>query len=184
LQHEFSSQGAEDWLLALRLAAGGRFVAVSEYLVGYRATPNNMSSDTLRMRRSRVHALGLLFAAVRCGHLRTARWALGEAQGKCFLHQFRDRRLYEALKSLTAALRLDALGTVDLLFGANRLRWVRDEFIANASRSSRRFKEYDPSEDRTKVILPRLDSARNFDARGPALGMAHVAKGLHPSTEP
>jgi glycosyltransferase involved in cell wall biosynthesis len=46
------AQGAEDLLMCFRVAEHSGFAVVPRYLVGYRATPGNMSSDALQMFRS------------------------------------------------------------------------------------------------------------------------------------
>lgn len=46
------AQGAEDLLMCLRVAEHADFAVVPRYFVGYRATPGNMSSDSLQMFRS------------------------------------------------------------------------------------------------------------------------------------
>ncbi len=46
------AQGAEDLLMCFRVAEHTDFAVVPRYLVGYRATPGNMSSDSLQMFRS------------------------------------------------------------------------------------------------------------------------------------
>lgn len=46
------AQGAEDLLMCFRVAEHADFAVVPRYLVGYRATPGNMSSDSLQMFRS------------------------------------------------------------------------------------------------------------------------------------
>jgi glycosyltransferase involved in cell wall biosynthesis len=46
------AQGAEDLLMCFRVAEHSGFAVVPRYLVGYRATPGNMSSDSLQMFRS------------------------------------------------------------------------------------------------------------------------------------
>ena len=46
------AQGAEDLLMCFRVAEHTGFAVVPRYLVGYRATPGNMSSNSLRMFRS------------------------------------------------------------------------------------------------------------------------------------
>src|SRR5262245_31309982 len=46
------AQGAEDVLMCFRVAEHAGFAVVPRYLVGYRATPGNMSSDALQMFRS------------------------------------------------------------------------------------------------------------------------------------
>lgn len=54
---EQGAEGCEDLLLQLRIAARYRFGEVSEYLVGYRKLPDNMSSNTDQMVRSGVLAV-------------------------------------------------------------------------------------------------------------------------------
>ena len=46
------AQGAEDLLMCFRVAEHAGFAVVPRYLVGYRATPGNMSSASLTMFRS------------------------------------------------------------------------------------------------------------------------------------
>jgi glycosyltransferase involved in cell wall biosynthesis len=46
------AQGAEDLLMCLRVAEHAEFRVVPRYLVGYRASPHAMSSDSLQMFRS------------------------------------------------------------------------------------------------------------------------------------
>jgi len=46
------AQGAEDLLMCFRMAEHAAFTVVPRYLVGYRATPGNMSNDSLQMFRS------------------------------------------------------------------------------------------------------------------------------------
>jgi len=46
------AQGAEDLQICLRVAEHAEFRVVPRYLVGYRRTPGNMSSDSLQMFRS------------------------------------------------------------------------------------------------------------------------------------
>lgn len=46
------AQGAEDWKLALKLAAKGTVIALPKELIGYRDMPNSMSMDPVTMTRS------------------------------------------------------------------------------------------------------------------------------------
>jgi glycosyltransferase involved in cell wall biosynthesis len=50
--HARRAQGAEDLLMCFRIAEHAGFAVVPRYLVGYRATPGNMSSASLQMFRS------------------------------------------------------------------------------------------------------------------------------------
>jgi len=167
LQLEHGTQGCEDWLLALRLASMGRIAPVPEYLVGYRSVPGSMSENTLRLRRSRVHALEYLRAGTGCGDLKAFHWALGTAHAKCFLHELLARQLRPALSSLAMALRLDPRGTLALLFGPSRLHWLWENYVASAVEGPRRpFMEYDPQDgfvtfrSRRDVRAQRWDAAR------------------------
>jgi len=56
------AQGCEDMLLQLRIALRYRFATVPEYLVGYRQSPGNMSSNEERMLRSSLLALSMVLA--------------------------------------------------------------------------------------------------------------------------
>lgn len=59
---EANAQGCEDLLLQLRIALHYRFGTVPEYLVGYRLSPGNMSSNQERMLRSSLLALTMVLA--------------------------------------------------------------------------------------------------------------------------
>jgi len=61
------AEGCEDLLLQLRIAAHYRFGEVSEYLVGYRRLPDNMSSNTEQMIRSGILAVNK--ALSECRHI-------------------------------------------------------------------------------------------------------------------
>jgi glycosyltransferase involved in cell wall biosynthesis len=61
------AEGCEDLLLQLRIAARYRFGEVSEYLVGYRRLPDNMSSNTDQMIRSGTLAVNK--ALSECRHI-------------------------------------------------------------------------------------------------------------------
>jgi GT2 family glycosyltransferase len=166
LQHEFGAQGCEDWLLALRLAAHGPIVAVREFLVGYRSVPGAMSKDRARMRRSRLHALQILCLEFELRHTKPARWALGTAHAKCFLHDLRSRELRRASRNLRAALRLDPVGTCRLLFGIERLKWGKPQPFEQAESRRRPFQDFDPREGQWTHVVPRADHARQWDANG------------------
>ncbi len=142
LQHEFGAQGCEDLLLQLHLAARGSVVAVKEYLVGYRSVPGAMSSDQLRMRRSLVHALEMLFQDIDVGSERSARWALGRARAQCMVHELMFGDVDAALGSLRAALVNDPVGTVEMI-------------VAGTDRAARR------------VVRRLLRRVRPVSTRGP-----------------
>jgi hypothetical protein len=62
---EAGFEGCEDFSLQLAIASRYRFAVVPEYLVGYRSTGTNMSSDRVRMARSQSLVLDDYLA--RCG---------------------------------------------------------------------------------------------------------------------
>jgi glycosyltransferase involved in cell wall biosynthesis len=64
---EQGAEGCEDLLLQLRIATRYRFGEVSEYLVGYRRLPDNMSSNTDQMIRSGMLAVNK--ALSECRHI-------------------------------------------------------------------------------------------------------------------
>jgi glycosyltransferase involved in cell wall biosynthesis len=161
LHHEFHAQGCEDWLLALRLAARGRVAVVPEYLIGYRAVPGAMSENTLRMRRSRLAALRVLFGEIDVADSQAARWAQGTTHAKCFLHEFRVLRVREALRSLTAALRLDFSGTLRLLLGSERVSWLARKIPQPDDYDQiRPFQEFDPGEGQCAVVSSLFERLR------------------------
>lgn len=164
LQYEFKAQGSEDWLLALRLAAHGKVASVQEYLVGYRSTPGAMSENTLRMRHSRLYALKILYSEIECQHTKPARWALGTAHAKCFLHEMLSLQVVRALGSLFAALRFDPVGTCALLFGRERRMWFKDEFLGRDTNSPRRpFADFNPGEGRMDQAVTGVERARQWE---------------------
>jgi glycosyltransferase involved in cell wall biosynthesis len=59
------AEGCEDLLLQLRIAARYKFGEVTEYLVGYRRLPDNMSSNTEQMIRSGILAVNMALAECR-----------------------------------------------------------------------------------------------------------------------
>jgi hypothetical protein len=165
LQHVHGAQGCEDWLLALGLASMGPIAAVQEYLVGYRSVPGGMSENTLRLRRSRVHALEYVQGAVRCSQWKSIRWALGTAHAKCFLHEVRWHQPGPALASLGKGLRLDPLGTLALLFGPSRLRWLWENYVSPPVETPLRpFLEVDPKEGFVPSRFLRDTRAERWDA--------------------
>jgi hypothetical protein len=116
LQHEFGAQGCEDWLLQMRLARIGDAVGVCEYLVGYRDVPGAMSSDQVRMWRSRIHAFEILFDEFGCEETTPARWGLGRARAQCMVRELLAGQVVAALRSLQIAVTRDPVGTLDLMF--------------------------------------------------------------------
>lgn len=60
--HEAGAQGCEDLLLQLRFSLHYRFGFVPEYLIGYRESPGNMSSNNEQMLRSGVIMMTMALA--------------------------------------------------------------------------------------------------------------------------
>ncbi len=164
LQYRYGAAGCDDWLLALRLAAYGKVAVVHEYLVGYRSVPGSMSSNTLRTRRSRLAALQMLFAEIDVASTKPARWALGNAHVKCFLHELRALQLRPALKDLAAGLRLDFAGALRLFVGSERLDWLMDKlpWLADAEPTGP-FMEFDTRDGQWEELSPRAEWASRWD---------------------
>jgi glycosyltransferase involved in cell wall biosynthesis len=106
--HARGGQGCEDWKLYLEIAAQWHFTVVPEHLTGYRVVPGNMSSNALRMLRSRdlVSADLLphhpeLASALRRGRNRLSRFLLNRALS--------ERRWRDAAGILGSMARFDGL---------------------------------------------------------------------------
>jgi glycosyltransferase involved in cell wall biosynthesis len=176
LQYQYAAAGCEDWLLALKLSAHGKIAAVQEYLVGYRAVPGAMSQNTLRMRRSRRFALRFLFQELDAGKCKAAKWAMGIAHAKCFLHELRAMEMSAAFKDLVAALQLDPGGTLDLLFGVERVDWLLDK-IRRSGKSEvyGKFGELDTRDGQWQLQNTRADTARRWDSETGRIAMLRTA---------
>ena len=59
---ELGAQGCEDYLVQLKIAYKYEYVCVPYYLIGYRVYHGNMSSDEIRMIRSRLHVFDYMKA--------------------------------------------------------------------------------------------------------------------------
>ncbi len=164
LQYRYGAAGCDDWLLALRLAAHGEVAVVHEYLVGYRSRPGSMSANTLRTRRSRLSALQMLFSEIDLTDNKAARWALGNAHAKCFLHELRALQPRRALADLSAALRLDFTGTLRLFFGTERLDWLLDKmpWLAEVEPIGS-FLEFDTRDGQWEQFSARAECADQWD---------------------
>jgi glycosyltransferase involved in cell wall biosynthesis len=92
------AEGCEDLLLQLRIAAHYRFGEVSEYLVGYRRLPDNMSSNTDQMIRSGILAVNK--ALSECRHIPglSADEMLQRYAWQRLRAQVRAGRLHESLR--------------------------------------------------------------------------------------
>ncbi|MET0660063.1 MAG: glycosyltransferase [Steroidobacteraceae bacterium] len=186
LQHEFGAEGAEDWLLSVQLAALGRVALVREYLVGYRVTPGAMSTDVLRTRRSRLHALLLLIGDGLVSNPVVRRRALGRAYGKCFLRKLQAGELPEAARDFWSALRADWFGTCHLLMGPPRGQWLSEQLFGVKEAVERRpFFDIDTTDRYAVPDHPtdepgwwQLDASNDPDR--PEIVLAVMAREVHP----
>ena len=105
-------EGAEDFLLQLRLASRGPVLCCPAALVGYRMHDHNMSRDHARSARSNFRAIDLVAAenpTIPPWVLRRARARVG---GYAF-HLLRAGRVREAAALLGTLLRHEPLETID-----------------------------------------------------------------------
>lgn len=99
-----NAQGCEDWAVLLMLAEHYRFVAVPEFLLGYRQSPTNMSSDRPQMWRSSD-----LVAARHAARYPLSRQALRTARKTALVTALQyavDRRLHASVVRLGARMAL------------------------------------------------------------------------------
>lgn len=163
LQHEFASQGCEDWLLQLRLSAFGKVVAVPEYLVGYRILPDAMSSNKLRMWYSHIHSLDIFFSETDCQNTQVARWSRGLILAETAFCSLTRGRIFDMFALLTQSAPLDPVGTVyaGAVFFVRRARALYWRFrYGLRSKGLRRFETYDPKEDPVPMDYPALSDRR------------------------
>lgn len=116
---EFRAQGGEgyeDWDLYLRIAEHYEFCVVPAYLVGYRRSPNSLSSNYAAMARSKK----LLLQEVEQRHLavpaRILRWA---KSSQCLLQikvDYRKRNYLGAIVGAAQAFRWDPFTVLSLLY--------------------------------------------------------------------
>lgn len=163
LQHEFASQGCEDWLLQLRLAAFGKAVAVPEYLVGYRILPNAMSSHKLRMWNSHIHSLDIFFSETDCRDTQVGRWSRGLILAETAFCLLTRGRIFGAIALISQAAPMDPVGTVyagvvSVVRRARALYWRFRHGLR--SKNLRRFETYHPKEDPVAMDYPALSDRR------------------------
>src|SRR5688572_3124845 len=94
------AEGCEDLLLQLRIASRYRFGEVSEYLVGYRRMPDNMSSNTDQMIRSGMLAVNKAFSECRQIPGLSAEAMLRRYEWQRLRTRLRDGHLRDSLWSL------------------------------------------------------------------------------------
>jgi glycosyltransferase involved in cell wall biosynthesis len=148
------AEGCEDLLLQLRIAARYRFGEVSEYLVGYRKFPGNMSSNAEQMVRSGILAVNKALSECRDIPGLSAGAMLKRYEWQRLKANLRKRRVRESLRSLarqcamSPAFAVEALWTVfqaistklsRLTVDAMLERWRRD-----AGESMPHFYDFDP----------------------------------------
>jgi glycosyltransferase involved in cell wall biosynthesis len=167
--YEQGAEGCEDLLLQLRIAARYRFGEVTEYLVGYRRLPGNMSSNAEQMIRSGMLAVTKALGECRDVPELSAGAMLKRYEWQRLRASVRSGRLHASLLPLarqfvaSPAFVLGALWT-DVLALATKLRRAPP-----SSQSLRHFYDFDPQDgidlDRdtpmTRALrrLARLDQA-------------------------
>jgi glycosyltransferase involved in cell wall biosynthesis len=166
---EANAQGCEDLLLQLRIALRYRFGTVPEYLVGYRLSPNNMSSNQERMLRSSLLALTMVldecsnFAELeKRGLIAKNVWEYlkiialqgGFAKGMAFIWPFLKSRIPQVVK----AAWVDAAGkmtTLQKLLGRLSVQGFQPAQI-----QFRHFDDYDPTDMNLSDHMP-LENAKD-----------------------
>ena len=133
------AEGCEDLLLQLRIATRYRFGEVSEYLVGYRRLPDNMSSNTDQMIQSGMLAVSK--ALSECRHIPglSADAMLKRYEWQRLRTRIRDGHLRESLRSLARQL------AEDPAFAASAL-WTEAVTLAGKVKrfAARRLRSNDP----------------------------------------
>ncbi|HSP24823.1 MAG TPA: glycosyltransferase family A protein [Saliniramus sp.] len=126
------AQGAEDFMLYLRLSEVCGFACVERYLVGYRMTHASMSSDEARMLRS----WRLVVADARARHpdlsRRLLRWSKGNFMRWLGFHGLSYGNAVAGLRMLASGLVVDPKGSlrpsvlsaVARVCGARLARWL------------------------------------------------------------
>jgi glycosyltransferase involved in cell wall biosynthesis len=170
---EANAQGCEDLLLQLRIALHYRFGTVPEYLVGYRLSPNNMSSNQERMLRSSLLALTMVLAECpnftaleKHGLIARNVWEYlkiitlhgGFIDGMRFIRPYLKRRLPQVIK----AVGLDAMSKA-----ATLQKLIRNP-VTRRSRLSgqiplRHFYDYDPADMNPSDHMPLTDTKTKLD---------------------
>lgn len=150
-------QGTEDYLLQLMIARQWRVAMVPEYLVGYRRTAEGMSSDSVRMARSRIASLEIVAKRFPDTPAWLLEQAIARAETTIFMRCLRRGRLAEAMPALrTAAMSAPATALAEALFITRRV------IVDRTRRALRR-------------LLGRTGPARRFDALPPEIGHGPAA---------
>ena len=150
-------QGTEDYLLQLMIARQWRVAMVPEYLVGYRRTAEGMSSDSVRMARSRIASLEIVAKRFPDTPAWLLEQAVARAETTIFMRCLRRGRLAEAMPALrTAAMSAPATALAEALFITRRV------IVDRTRRALRR-------------LLGLTGPARRFDALPPEIGHGPAA---------
>lgn len=170
---EANAQGCEDLLLQLRIALHYRFGTVPEYLVGYRLSPNNMSSNQERMLRSGLIALTMVLAECpnftaleKRGLIARNVWEYlkivtlqgGFIDGMKFIWPYLKRRAPQVVR----AAGLDAMGKIAAL----RRRLQNPQMRATrlpGQTPLRHFYDYDPADMNRGDDMPLADPNSKLD---------------------
>jgi glycosyltransferase involved in cell wall biosynthesis len=170
---EANAQGCEDLLLQLRIALHYRFGTVPEYLVGYRLSPNNMSSNQERMLRSSLIALTMVLAECpdftaleKHGLIARNVWEYlkiitlqgGIVEGAKFIRPYLKRRAPQIIH----AAGLDAMSKIATLrkrLQSLQLRGMRGP----AQTQLRHFYDYDPADMSRGDTVPLADPNNKLD---------------------
>jgi glycosyltransferase involved in cell wall biosynthesis len=169
---EAGAQGCEDLLLQLQIALHYQFGTVPEYLVGYRQSPGNMSSDQERMFRSSLLALSMALAECpdfseleKRGLIAKNVWEYLKIitfqghliRGAAFIGPFLSGRQLQIAKAAWN----DALGkmaSVRRVIGNLTAKGVR-----RANIPLRHFYEYDPTDMNPSDHMPLDDATNRLD---------------------
>lgn len=142
---EWGIEGAEDFLLQLRLSTVGQAACCDEALVGYRMHRGNMSLDNARAARSNLKAIELIEAA----DTGVPKWVfrLGRARTVGYtLHLLRDKRPGAALQVLVRLLAEQPFHTVLVLalIAHWQIRQILYPQLGKDPELGRLFQEADP----------------------------------------
>ena len=148
LQHEYNAVGCEDYLMQLRLSFRGHVISVNEFLVGYRLTKCAMSSNKLRMLKSRHHAYEILLNEVQCSGSVASKWALGNYHAERVKYELIAGNINNALKTFIKAVKIDTLGSLNV-FIIQLVKFLRKKIrsITKPLVKQRHFYNYDPTEN-------------------------------------
>jgi glycosyltransferase involved in cell wall biosynthesis len=146
------AEGCEDLLLQLRIAARYRFGEVTEYLVGYRRLPDNMSSNAEQMIRSGILAVSQALSECDGVPGLSATAMLKRYEWQRFKARIRKRQAGEGLRSFARQLAgspafvSGALWTEFKVLQTKAQRAARAKLGFVAGAAPRHFYDFDPRE--------------------------------------